>query len=500
MHRLTLVSFFAVASIVWFAVAGQTHAAQPAVAAGADKRPNILFALADDWAWPHAKEYGDKLVGLPTFDRVAREGLVFNYAYVAAPTCTGSRAGILTGQDVHRLGDGANLNAALPGRFPVYPDLLEASGYVVGYTRKGWGPGGVGRERKRNPAGPEFANFAEFFKTVPKGKPFCFWFGSHDPHRQYRKDSGVDSGMNPANVAVPAFLPDTLAVRKDLLDYYFAVQRYDRDTGEIIKLIEDAGQLDNTMVVMSGDNGIPFPRAKATLYDAGTHAPLAVRWPEKVPGGRVVDDFVSLIDLAPTFVGAAGLAPPAEMTGRSFLDVLVSGKSGRVDPRRDYVVTERERHVPCREGDKSYPIRALRTYQFLYIRNFRPELCPSGDEVHIDNVMGAFGDVDNGPSKFEILARRNEPAIAPFFQAAFGKRPAEELYEVPRDPGQMHNLAGNAEYAEVLKKLRGQLDRWMVERKDPRAKGETDLWDKPARHDQANPKAKPRQRRKSQVS
>jgi uncharacterized sulfatase len=297
--------------------------------------------------------------------------------------------------------------------------------------------------------------------------------------------------MKPEDVVVPPFLPDTLTVRKDILDYYFAVERFDREAGAIIKMIEDAGKLDNTMIVMSGDNGIPFPRAKATLYDAGTHAPLAVRWPARVAGGREVDDFVSLIDLAPTLLEAAGLAPPPEMTGRSFLDVLLSGKSGRVDPRRDRVVTERELHVPCRADGKSYPVRALRTYEYLYIRNLRPDLQPAGDEEHTDNVMGAFGDVDNSPSKSEILARRSEPAMTPYFQAAFGKRPAEELYEVARDPGQMHNLAGKPQYAAVLARLRGDLDRWMTETQDPRAKGETDLWDLHRRVDQKTPKAKP---------
>jgi uncharacterized sulfatase len=230
---------------------------------------------------------------------------------------------------------------------------------------------------------------------------------------------------------------------------------------------------------MTGDNGMPFPKAKATLYDGGTRMPLAVRWPARVPGGRAVDDFISFTDFAPTFLEAAGLKPLPEMTGRSFLGVLTSGKSGRVDPVRDKVFTERERHGVCRVGDKSYPVRAVRTQEFLYIRNFRPELNPAGDPDH-PNVVGAYGDVDGSPAKSEILERRQQPAIAPYFRAAFGKRPAEELYDASADtddPGQMNNLAGKPEYADAQKRLRAELDRWMLETNDPRARGETDFWD-----------------------
>lgn len=445
----------------------------------AEERPNILFALADDWAWPHAGAYGDQVVKTPTFDRLAQEGVRFNYAYVAAPTCTASRGAILTGQAIHRLQQGANLWSQLPERFRCYPDVLEEAGYVVGVTRKGWGPGTLkDTGRTRNPAGPAFKSFAQFYRTVPKDKPFCFWFGSVDPHRPYDLDSGVRAGMKPEQVQVPPFLPDTPTVRRDLLDYYYEVERYDREVGEIVKLLEESGRLDNTIIVMTGDNGIPFPRAKGTLYDAGTRAPLAIYWPRKVKGGRVVDDMVSLCDLAPTFLEAAGLKPLAEMTGRSLLDVLSSDKSGRIDPRRDKVFTERERHCACRPDDKSYPIRAVRTHQFHYIRNLRPDLWPAGDPDHLENSVGPYADVDGSPTKSEILDRQNEPQIAPYFQATFAKRPAEELYDVTKDPGEMHNLAGKPEYAEVQKQLRAELDHWMAATGDPRATGETDFWDK----------------------
>jgi N-sulfoglucosamine sulfohydrolase len=451
----------------------------PIVAAAADKaaetpdsRPNILFCLADDWAWPHAGVYGDKVIKTPTIDRLAQDGVLFNNAFVTAPTCTASRGGILTGQAIHRLETGANLWSPLPAKFQTYPDLLENAGYSVGLCRKGWGPGIMdGTGRTRNPAGPDFKNLEQFLQTVPSGKPFCFWFGSFDPHRPYDTDSGVKSGMNPADVVVPPWLPDTLAVRKDILDYYFETQRFDREVGEMLDLLAKKGMLDNTLIVVSGDNGIPFPRGKCTLYDSGTHAPLIVAWKGKVKGGRVVDDFVSLADLAPTFLEVAGQKPLDVMTARSFLDILLSDKSGQVDPQRDKVFTERERHCLCRPDEQSYPARAIRTRDFLYIWNPRPNLWPSGDPED-------FADVDGGsPSKVEILQHRNEPAMAPFYQMAFGKRPAEELYDLAKDPHELHNVAGQPEYAAAQEKLRGELHRWMSETGDPRAKGETDQWD-----------------------
>src|SRR5438105_273151 len=289
----------------------------------AQMRPNILYCLADDWSWPHAGVYGDRLVRTPTFDRVAREGMLFSYCFSAAPSCTPSRAAMLTGQYPHRLEEGSCLWGFLPKKFPVYPDLLAKTGYVIGSTRKGWGPGNFQAGGfARNPAGPRFNNFAEFLKKVPDGKPFCFWFGSNDPHRPYDPGSGAGIGLKTNHVVVPPFWPDTEVSRNDVLDYYRKVERYDREVGELLDLLEKAGQLENTIVVMTGDNGWPFPRCKANLYDGGTRQPLAVRWPAHIKPGQKCDDFINLMDLAPTFLEAAGLKPLPEMTGHSFLGLL----------------------------------------------------------------------------------------------------------------------------------------------------------------------------------
>jgi len=435
--------------------------------------PNILVIIADDWGYPHAGAYGDPVVKTPTFDRIAREGVMFRQAYAAAPSCTASRASLLTGLAPHELAEGGNLWSTLPARFAAYPDLLETAGYTVGHTRKGWGPGNFETGgRPRNPAGPQFASFDAFYAQAPKDKPFAFWFGSTDPHRPYDKDAGAAAGLKPEQVRVPAYLPDTPQVRNDLLDYYFEIERLDREAGAILHTLEQAGQLDNTLVVFTSDNGLPFPRAKANLYDGGTHVPLAIRLPGRVKAGQHRDDFVVLTDLAPTILEAARLTPPL-MTGRSLMPLL----AGERQPNRDRVFVERERHAQVRRGDLSYPARAVRTERFLYIRNFRPDRWPAGDpEMYF--AVGPFGDIDGGPSKDLLLERRNDPATTRFFELATAKRPAEELYDLKKDPDQLRNVAGQREYESDQKQLKSTLEKWMRDTHDPRISQDDDRWDK----------------------
>ena len=459
-----------VVSAAAIAASGQSGTGgQPAA-----RRPNILLAIADDWSFPHAGVYGDAIVSTPTIDRLAREGVRFTNAFVAAPSCTPSRAALLTGQAVHRLEEGGNLHGFLPKSYAVYPELLEEAGYAVGYTGKGWSPGRVEPGgRTRNPAGPVFRSFDEFMQKREPGRPFCFWFGSQDPHRPYEPGTGAHSGMKPEDVRVPGFLPDTADVRNDILDYYFEVQRFDRDLGRVIEVLDRAGELGDTIVIVTSDNGMPFPRAKATLYDGGTRVPLVIRWPGAGRAGAQRDEFVSLTDLAPTLLEGAGLKPLAAMTGRSLVPLL----KGASPPGRDRVFVERERHANVRRGDLSYPARAIRTKDYLYVRNFRPDRWPAGDpELYF--AVGPFGDVDGGPSKSVLLDRREDPAIAPFFRLATAKRAAEELYDLKRDPDQIENVAGRPRYRDVQRRLRAELDGWLRETGDPRMAGDDDRWDR----------------------
>ncbi len=461
-----------------------------ATAADARVRPNILFLFADDWAWPHASCLDMPEVRTPTFDRLAREGVLFRNAHCAAPSCSPSRAAILTGQWHWRLGDGVNLRGALPSKFTVYPDLLEQTGYFVGLSGKGYGPGSIA-DRSRNPAGRSFKNFDAFLAARPKGKPFCFWFGSRDPHRPYRWRSGREAGLDPAKVTVPAYLPDNATVREDIADHYAEVERFDSDSAAILASLEKAGELDQTLVVMSGDNGWPFPRCKAGLYDSGTHQPLAIRWPSKVKAGRVVDDFASLADLAPTFLEAAGLPVPPAMTAKSLMPVLVAEASGQVDPQRDHVLTGMETHVPCRAlGDGNlggYPMRSIFTHDFHFIRNFRPERWPAGDPAAggmpdykelATNTRVGWADCDASPSKAWMLLHRDEAATAGLAKSAFDKRPARELYDLRKDPYEMTNLAEDPAYAKVAEELESRLMSELKATGDPRATGHGDEFDR----------------------
>ncbi|HEW79433.1 MAG TPA: heparan N-sulfatase [Phycisphaerales bacterium] len=467
-------------SVAALALPGCVSGSRRFVGKAPKKRPNILFAIADDWSWPHASIAGDSVIRTPTFDRVAHEGVLFKNAFVTTPSCTPSRASILTGQWHWRLEEGVNLHSPLPAKFEVYPDILERAGYHVGFAHKGWGPGDYkAGGRKRNPAGQEYVNFGQFLKARPADKPFCFWFGGYDPHRPYKKLAGVNSGMRIQDVTVPSCLPDSEQVRADICDYYWEVQRFDSKVGQMLKVLEENGELDNTLVVISSDNGMPFPRCKANLYDLGTHMPLAVRWGEKVKGGRVVEDFVSLTDLAPTFLEAAGLRPIAAMTGRSFLDVLISDSSGWVNPKRDRVFTGMERHAGCRKNNVGYPMRAVRTNDFLYIRNFKPDRWPAGDPRAEFTYQGQpYGDVDASPTKSYMMAHRNDPKVRKLFELAFEKRPAEELYDLRKDPAQLHNVAGQAGYAEVKSELAAALMAELTATKDPRVLGKGDVLDK----------------------
>ncbi|MCC6352364.1 MAG: sulfatase [Verrucomicrobiae bacterium] len=443
-------------------------------ACGGEPRPNILVIMGDNWSWPHAGILGDRLCKTPTFDRLGREGMLFTHAFAPHPSCAPSRAAMLTGMVSHRLEDGANLLGRLPAKFAVFPDLLEAAGYQIGYAGKGWSPGSVEESgRTRNPAGVKFASFDEFMAKLPAGKPFWFWFSSRHPHRPWTDARENKAGMRPEDAVVPPYLPDQPTVRDDILNYACEVIDFDSEAGEMVRLLEDRGLSDNTLIVMTSDNGWQMPRGLANCYDSGTRIPMALRWKAKVPGGQSIDAFVSLTDLAATFLEAAGLPVPAEMDSLSLLP-LARGES---QASRDAVFVERERHANVRKGDLSYPVRGIRTRDFLYLRNLSPGRWPAGDPEYYWSV-DEYGDIDWTPTKALIEAGETDPVMGHYFRLAFAKRPAEELFDLSRDPGQTNNVAADPAYAEALGQLRGRVTRWMEATGDPRAKGETDFWDR----------------------
>jgi N-sulfoglucosamine sulfohydrolase len=477
------------------------------------RKPNILFAISDDQSYPHASAYGSKMVNTPAFDKVASNGVLFQNAFVASPGCAPSRAALLTGRYPWQIEDAGTHASGFPAKYVVYTDLLEEAGYFVGYTQKGWGPGNWEISgRKRNPAGNPYntrklsppykgisatdyaANFADFLAHRPQGKPFCFWYGASEPHRAFEKGSGLKAGKKLADAEVPAFLPDSDEIRSDLLDYAVEIEWFDQHLGQMLKMLEDIGELDNTIVVVTSDNGMAFPRAKANLYEYGFHVPLAISWGNHIKGGRSVDDLISLIDLAPTFLEVAGVKHPSEttgqypMSGRSILNILNSDKEGLVDPSRTGIYSARERHSSSRWNNLTYPQRSLRSERFLYTRNFKPDRWPAGDpqKYEADGTLGpmhdAYHDIDACPTQDFLVQNHNHPEYAKYFHWAVDKRPAEEFFDILNDPECLNNLATDPQYQDELVYHRRKLGGYLMETEDPRVTGNGDIYESYVRY------------------
>jgi len=462
----------------------------------AAERPNILFAISDDQSWMHAGAYGlDEAIRTPAFDRIARQGVLFQHAYGAAPSCAPSRAAILTGRHIWQLEEGGILFKILkPQKFPLFTTALRDAGYELACTGKTYGPGRVDNGPPGGVVGKKFAarksdervpgrssndyagNFGDFLKERDADRPFFFWLGTSEPHQSYDVGRWQRAGKKLSDALLPGCLPDDPVTRGELLDYSLEIEHFDRHLARALELLAGAGELENTLVVVTSDHGNPMPRSKCNLYDSGSRVPLAVRWPKAIPGGRVIEDFVHLPDLAPTFLQAAGVEPPASMSGRSLWPILTSKKQGWVGENRDFAVTAFERHIICRRHGVGYPMRAIRTAQWAYIRNYEPARWPAGDPDFNSSHQGFFGDVDRGQSKTVMLARAMDPAVRPFYLRAFGRRPAEELYDMQSDPGQLRNLADQPEHAEVKNRLRRQLEDFLTQHDDPRERGEAP-WD-----------------------
>ena len=503
-----------------------------------DERPNILFAFADDWGH-YASAYAaledrpgpNSVVKTTSFDRIANEGTLFTNAFVNSPSCTPCRSSLLSGQYFFRTGQGAILQGAVwDDSIPSFPLLLRDSGYHIGQTYKVWSPGSVrdapygAREYEYESAGVRFnqfsqtatrlmeggaslmqakrelydevlGNFESFLDARPENAPFCYWFGPTNVHRKWIRGSGKKLwGLEPDDLKekLPAFLPDVHTVREDMVDYLGEVMAFDTALGVLLDRLASAGELENTIVVVSGDHGIPgFTHSKTDLYDSGTHVSLAIRWPGEGAKGRAVTDFVNLMDLAPTFLEAGKTDIPDVMTGKSLVGILKSEQGGRVDASRDFVVTGRERHVwMSREGNLPYPHRAIRTDDFLYIRNFKPDRYPGGDpllpkngiefseDMLINNTFVTFADIDAGPTKAWLVLNGETEYGERYYDLAFGRRPGEELYDLRKDPDQVVNLASETRYGAKRDELRTRLLKILRENRDPRVLGDGSTFDK----------------------
>lgn len=513
------------------------------VSGGAEKRPNILFCFADDWG-RYASAYAahenrptaNQVVKTPNIDRVASRGAIYRNAFVNAPSCTPCRSSLLSGRYFFNTGRGAILQGAIwDSTIPTFPLLLKDAGYHIGKTSKVWSPGtpqdaGIGGQTHAyEKAGTRFNNFSQnatamvnkgatvaearevllaevrgnfndFLAARDPSKPFFYWFGPTNVHRTWTRGSGKalwNIDPDALKGKLPAFLPDVPEIREDFADYLGEVQAFDAFIGVLLKRLEEIGELDNTFIVISGDHGAPgFPGGKCNLYDFGVGVALITAWPGG-KGGRVVDDFVNLMDLCPTFLEAAGVPLPPGLDGKSLLNVVRADTSGQVDPQRTWNVSGRERHVgAARAGNLPYPHRCLRTKDFLYIRNFAPDRSPMGDppadpnaDLNANTFLG-YADMDASPTKAWLYAHRNDPSWQWHIQYAFGKRPAEELYDLSKDPDQVKNVAEDPAYAAVRAEMAQRLMKILTDAGDPRVVEKDCRYDRPPFTDVTPPKKK----------
>lgn len=459
---------------------------------------NILFAIADDWGYGHAGAYGCRWVRTPAFDRVAKEGLLFTRAYTPNAKCAPSRACILTGRNSWQLGAAANHVPFFPPEYKTFCEALAKNGWFVGHTAKGWAPGiatnAMGDERamtgqafnarKSTPpasgiaANDYAANFSDFLNAVPGNQPWFFWYGALEPHRGYEYGSGVAKGGKKTSDIdrVPASWPDNDLVRNDLLDYAFEVEHFDRHMGRMLDELERRGLLDHTLVAVTSDHGMPFPRAKGQAYDASNHVPLALMWRNRLcQPGRVVDARVSLIDLAPTLIALAGLrweqTGMASTPGHSLAGMLFSEHAERMEPQRDWVLVGKERHDVGRPHDEGYPIRGILRGHHLLLRNYETTRWPAG------NPETGYLNCDAGATKSFILDARRKNPTDRHWALCFGKRPDTELYDVQRDPDCLLNLGGDPAYADTVRQLEQEMARALEAQQDPRMSGRGAVFD-----------------------
>lgn len=460
-------------------------------------KPNILFVIADDWGL-HAGIYGTKWIKTPAFDELARGGLIFQNAYTPMAKCAPSRSILLTGRHLWQNESAANHLAVFPPHFKVWPEVLLDRGWFVGFTGKGWGPGVANTiaGKPRALTGQPFqvskllpvtngissndyaANFSNFLDAAPQGKAWCFWCGFLEPHRSYEYQSGVNKGGKKLSDVdrVPAYWPDDEVVRHDMLDYSFEVEATDQMLGRMVLELKKRNLFDSTLIVVTSDHGVPFPRVKGYAYHDSNHIPLAISWPDGIrTSGRIVEDFVDFTDVAPTILDVAEIeqhdSGMQSITGKSWRPLFESAGSGQILSERDHVLIGKERTDVGRPGDVGYPIRGIVTRDFLYLRNFEPERWPAG------NPETGYLDTDGSPTKSRVLELGRLDRSNRYWVWNFGKRTSEELYDLRVDSDCVRNLANNASYEGMIKNLKTRMEKSLRDQQDPRMLGQGHIFD-----------------------
>jgi len=459
-----------------------------------EKKTNILFVISDDQSYPHTSIYGTEWINTPGFDRVAQEGLLFTQAYTTNAKCSPSRSSILTGSNSWLLEEAANHVPYFPEKFTTFPEVLKNNGYKTGLTGKGWAPGvamkdgkirnligGVYREKKLDPPAAfisnvdYFENFKLFLNEKSEDQAFFFWVGGHEPHRGYEYQVGTNKGNKNIDQIdqVPDFWPDSKNVRTDMLDYAFEIEYFDGHLLKIIEELEKRNLLENTLIVVTSDNGMPFPRVKGQVYPFDNRLPLAIRWGKGIKNpGRVIDEYFSFSDFAPTFLDLAGIDEENHdmkpFSGKSWNPVF---KNLPDTQPREYMIIGKERHDVGRKNDQGYPVRGIIEGNYFYSQNFKPERWPAG------NPETGYLNTDGSPTKTEILNLHRKGIDSTYWNYAFGKRPQEELYDIEKDPQCLKNLAFDESYSSLKISLKDKLIGDLKQQGDPRVLGNGDVFD-----------------------
>lgn len=419
--------------------------AQAPVFAQSSELPNIVFLISDDHSTPDLGCYGNSAIQTPHLDRLAAEGLRFDNGFVASPQCSPNRSAIFAGCTPHTIGT-SRLHTPYPEWEESFVEGLRGAGYYTGAYRKVH-QGDAFNERF-DFYRPARVPFSEFFDKRPSGKPFFLHVGFTDPHRPYRKGA-FSPPHDPAKVMVPDFLPDTPKVREDIALYYDEIARMDSECGEVLGLLDRHGLAENTLVVFMGDNGMPFPRAKGSLYDPGIKVPTLARWPGRIKQGSVTNALMSAIDLPITWLAMAGQEPTAKMTGKSLLPVFDDPEA----PLREAVFAERNWH------NTLDPSRSVRTQRHKLIFNGQPRF-PYRPASDLERSL-------SWESYIEEKWKGSGSALeAHHWQLLEPTRPIIELYDLGSDPGEFHNRATDPELRDVRRDLEYNLSDWMHETYD----------------------------------
>jgi uncharacterized sulfatase len=498
----------------------------------AKSQPNIVMMFADDLG-RYASAYGDPnmpspndIIKTPVFDRIAREGARFDNAFISAPSCTPSRGALATGRHFFRNGSHAQLHHpwAGPEVDPIsnikgVAEQLRDSGYHIGHTYKIHMDerliGGkaciydaAGRavndfsENVSRAADKEAEkkrifeqvrnNFKAFLAKRKPGQSFYYSFHPTNTHRKWEKGSGKALwNLDPDTLKgkLEPFLPDVPEIREDFADYLGEAMAFDAACGVIIEELEKLGELDNTIVAISGDHGAPgFPRGKCNTCDFGARVLLGMRWPAHIESGKVIKTPVSLVDMTPTFLTAAEVPALPDMDGESLLPVLAKG--GSEAALRGWALIGREVHGhTSRAGNLPYPVRSLRTRDFLYTINFKPDRWPLGDPLRAtdgsaptfsdwqESTYTGYADIDASPTKAWLVGNSTNPIVAEAWRLGIEKRPGEELYDLKKDPHQLRNVADDPAYKEQKQALHKQLMAILEKGNDPRL--DNDAFDRP---------------------